>query len=158
SRPDGQQEIKGVDLTLPPGATAKLKGVSYCKPDQIGAAEKNSGKEEEKDHSCPGDSRIGIAKVQAGTGPKPFLIGGNVYLAGPHKRSPISIVVITPAVAGPFDLGTVVVRVPLFVDPETAQINPMTNAIPDVFGGAKLDIGSIFVNVNRKEFTLNGSN
>ncbi len=60
--------------------------------------------------------------------------------------------------AGPFDLGNVVVRVPLFLDPETAQINPRTNAIPDVFGGAKLDIRSIFVNVNRKDFTLNGTN
>ena len=58
--------------------------------------------------------------------------------------------VVTPAVAGPFDLGTVVVRVPLFVDPETAQIHAVTNAIPDVFGGAKLDIRSIVVNVNQQ--------
>ncbi len=65
--------------------------------------------------------------------------------------------VVTPALAGPFDLGTVVVRVALNVDPETAQINPVAE-IPDVFGGAKLDIRSIFVNVNRKEFTLNGTN
>ena len=65
---------------------------------------------------------------------------------------------VTPAVAGPFDLGNVVVRVPLFLDPETAQINPVSDPIPDVFGGAKLDLRSVFVNVNRKEFTLNGTN
>ena len=65
---------------------------------------------------------------------------------------------VTPAVAGPFDLGTVVVRVPLFVDPETAQIHAVADPIPDVFGGAKLDIRSVVVNVNRKEFTLNGTN
>ena len=66
--------------------------------------------------------------------------------------------VVTPAVAGPFDLGTVVVRVALAVDPETAQIHVVSDAIPDVFGGAKLDIRSINVNVNQKEFTLNGTN
>ncbi len=66
--------------------------------------------------------------------------------------------IVTPAIAGPFDLGNVVVRVPLFLDPETAQIHPRTNDIPDVFGGAKLDIRSVFVNVNRDDFTLNGTN
>jgi hypothetical protein len=66
--------------------------------------------------------------------------------------------VVTPAVAGPFDLGSVVVRVPLFLQPETAQINPRTSAIPDVFGGAKLDVRSVFVNVNRRDFALTGTN
>ncbi len=70
----------------------------------------------------------------------------------------MSLVVVTPALAGPFDLGTVVVRVPLFVDPETAQIHAVTNEIPDVFGGAKLDIRSVAVNVNKDDFTLNGTN
>jgi hypothetical protein len=68
------------------------------------------------------------------------------------------LAVVTPALAGPFDLGTVVIRAPIFVDPETAQIHTVTTAIPDVFGGAKLDIKSVAVNLNRKEFTLNGTN
>ena len=62
---------------------------------------------------------------------------------------------ITPAVTGPFDLGTVVVRVALFVDPDTAQIRPYSDPIPDVFGGAKLSIRSIDVNANKKDFTIN---
>jgi hypothetical protein len=158
SRPDGQQEIKGVDFTLPEGATAKLAGVPYCPPDDIAKAAARAGVAEEKNAACPDDSRIGAASVLAGTGPSPLKIDGKAYLAGRYQGAPLSVVVVTPAVAGPFDLGTVVVRVPLFLDPETAQINPRTNAIPDVFGGAKLDVRSIFVNVNRKEFTLNGTN
>jgi len=67
-------------------------------------------------------------------------------------------VVVTPAIAGPFDLGNVVVRVPLFLASETARIHPKTDEIPDVFGGTKLDIRSIFLNINRKDFTLNGTN
>lgn len=158
TRPPGQQELKGVDVTLPEGATAKLKGVPYCSPDEIAKAEKKSGEAEKKNASCPDDSRIGGAAVQAGTGSSPLKISGAAYLAGRYKGAPVSVVVVTPALAGPFDLGNVVVRVPLFLDPETAQIEVRTKEIPDVFGGAKLDLRSVFVNVNRKEFTLNGSN
>lgn len=158
TRAPGQQELKGIDITLPEGATAKLKGVSYCSPKQIAAAENRSGADEKKNPSCPDDSKIGVATVQAGTGGSPLQIQGDAYLAGPYQGAKLSAVVVTPALAGPFDLGNVVVRVPFFVDPETAQINPKTNALPDVYGGTKLDIRSIFLNVNRKEFTLNGTN
>ncbi|MGB7686683.1 MAG: hypothetical protein WBL45_12980 [Solirubrobacterales bacterium] len=158
SRPDGQQELKGVDIVLPEGATAKLAGVPYCPPSEIKDAATRAGTAERKNPSCPDNSQVGVASIQAGTGPKPLKIDGKAYLAGPYQRARISLVVVTPAVAGPFDLGTVVVRVPLFLTEETAQIHPVTNAIPDVFGGAKLSIGSIFVNVNRKDFALTGTN
>jgi hypothetical protein len=158
TRPQGQQELKGVDITLPEGATAKLKGVPYCPPKAIASAADRSGVAERKNASCPDGSRIGGSTVLSGTGGSPLKIGGDAYLAGPYKGASLSLVVVTPAVAGPFDLGNVVVRVPLFLQPETAQINPRTNAIPDVFGGAKLDLRSIFVNVNRKDFSLTGTN
>jgi len=158
TRPQGQQELKGLDIALPKGATAKLKGVPYCPPKAIDSAEERSGRAERKNASCPDESKIGIAKVEAGTGPSPLEIEGDAYLAGPYKGAPLSIVVVTPAIAGPFDLGNVVVRVPLFLHSENARINPRTNAIPDVFGGTKLSIRSIFLNINRKDFTLNGTN
>jgi hypothetical protein len=158
SRPPGQQELKGLDVALPKGATAKLKGVPYCPPKAIASAEDRSGRAEQKNASCPNDSKIGVAKVEAGTGPSPLQIEGDAYLAGPHRGAPLSIAVVTPAIAGPFDLGNVVVRVPLFLQPENARINPRTNAIPDVFGGTKLSIRSIFLNINRNDFTLNGTN
>jgi hypothetical protein len=158
TRGDGQQELKGVDITLPPGATAKLAGTPYCSPAEIAAAAASAGAAERANASCPGKSQIGVASVSAGSGPSPLTIGGKAYLAGRFQGAPVSLVVVTPAVAGPFDLGTVVVRVPLFLDPETAQIRAATDAIPDVFGGAKLDLRSIAINVNKDDFTLNGTN
>ena len=158
NRPQGQQELKGVDFVLPEGATAKLKGVPYCPPDAIAKIEQRSGEAERKNAVCPKKSRIGAVAVQAGTGKDPLRVEGDAYLAGRYQGAPVSVVIVTPAIAGPFDLGNVVVRVPLFLDPETAQIHPRTSAIPDVFGGAKLDIRSVFVNVNRDAFTLNGTN
>jgi hypothetical protein len=157
TRPAGQQELKGLDITLPPGATAKLAGVPYCPDATIAAAQGRSGAEERSNPSCP-DSKIGVANVEAGTGDSPLKIEGSAYLAGPYEGGPLSVVVITPAIAGPFDLGNVVVRVPLFVDPETAQVHTKTDALPDVYGGTKLDIRAVFLNLNRKEFTLNGTN
>jgi len=158
ARGDGQQELKGVDITLPPGATAKLAGTPYCSPAEIAATAARSGRAERANPACPAKSRIGVATVAAGSGASPLAIDGKVYLAGRYQGAPISIVVVTPAVAGPFDLGTVVVRVPLFVDPETAQVRAATKAIPDVFGGAKLDIRSAAVNVNKDKFSLTGTN
>jgi hypothetical protein len=158
TRPPGQQELKGLDVTLPEGATAKLAGVPYCPPDAIEKTEGRTGAAEKKNAACPKESRIGAAIVQAGTGPLPLKIDGDAYLAGRYKGAPLSIVVVTPAIAGPFDLGNVVVRVPFFLDPETAQIHPRTNDIPDVFGGTKLDVRSVFLNINRDDFTLNGTN
>jgi hypothetical protein len=157
-RNDGQQELKVVDITLPPGATAKLAGVPYCPPTAIAAAAAQSGKAESAKASCPSASQVGVATVTAGSGSSPLQIGGKAYLAGPYKGARLSLVVVTPATAGPFDLGTVVVRVPLFLDPETAQIHAVSDPIPDVFGGAKLDIRSIAVNVNKNDFTLTGTN
>jgi hypothetical protein len=158
TRSDGQQELKGVDITLPPGATAKLAGVPYCPPSALAAAAAKLGATEKASASCPGKSQIGLATIAAGSGSSPLQISGKVYLAGPYQGAPLSLAVVTPGLAGPFDLGTVVVRIPIFVDPETAQIHVATNAIPDVFGGAKLDIRSIAVNVNKNGFTLNGTN
>ena len=157
TRNEGQQEIKGFNITLPPGATAKLAGIPYCQPKEYEAALTKAGAEQEKNSACDAKSQIGVATIQAGTGSNPLSIDGKVYLAGPYKGAPLSVVVITPAVAGPFDLGNVVVRAPLALDPETGQASTSAE-IPDVFGGVKLDIRSITVNLNRKEFTLNGTN
>ncbi len=157
TRPQGQQELKGIDVTLPPGATAKLKGIPYCPPAAIAAAAGRAGAAERQSPSCPAASHVGVASIRAGTGSAPLRVDGDVYLAGPYKGAPLSLAVLTPALAGPFDLGTVVVRVALYVDPETAQVRAVSDPIPDVFGGAKLDIRSISVDLDRGGFTRNGT-
>ncbi|HEY0392755.1 MAG TPA: hypothetical protein VGC63_13715 [Solirubrobacterales bacterium] len=158
ARNDGNQELKGVDVTLPPGLTAKLAGVRYCPPSALAAAAANSGAAEAANSSCPDRSLIGSAAVSAGTGSKPFQTTGKVFLTGPYHGAPLSLAVITPATAGPFDLGAVVVRVALFVDPETAQVHAVSDPIPHVFGGALLDIRSVAVKLDRPKFALNPTN
>ena len=154
-RPDGQQELKVVNVTLPKGLTGNLAGIPYCSEAALAAAANSSGIAEQASSSCPAASMIGTTTTAAGSGSGPLKIAGKAFLAGPYKGAPLSMAVITPAVAGPYDLGTVVVRAALNVNPETAQVNAVSDSIPDVFGGVKLDIRSIDVNVDRSQFMLN---
>ncbi len=157
-RADGQQELKAVDVTLPPGHTAKLAGLKYCPESAIAAAAGRSGEEEAASSSCPESSFVGSAVVKAGSGPEPLEIAGKAFLAGPYRGAPLSLAFITPATAGPFDLGTVVERVALFVDPRTAQIHAVSDPIPHVFGGALLNIRSVVAKTDRPRFSINPTN
>jgi hypothetical protein len=158
TRQDGEQELKAVDVTLPKGLTGKLRGIPYCPEASIAAAEGKSGRQEINAPSCPEDSFLGTVTTVSGTGDNPLKLPGNAWLAGPYKGAPISLVTTTPALAGPFDLGVVVVRVALHVDPETAQVNAVSDLIPDVFGGVKLDLRQIDIDLYRKKFMLNPTN
>jgi len=158
TRRDGNQELKGVEVDLPPGVTAKLAGVRYCPEATLASAAANSGVAEAAAPSCPASSLVGSAGVTSGSGPSPIQIAGKVYLAGPYRGAPLSLAVVTPATAGPFDLGTVVVRVALFVQSETAQIHAVSDPIPHVYGGALLDIRAISVRIDRPKFSLNPTN
>jgi hypothetical protein len=155
TRPDGAQEIRQVNANLPPGMIAKLKGIPYCSEADIAAAAAHSGAAELAAPSCPAVSLVGTVGANVGSGPAPFHTDGKVYLAGPYKGAPLSMAFVTPAVAGPYDLGTVVVRAAINVNPETAEIHAVSDPIPFVFGGVKLDIRSIDVSINRPDFTLN---
>jgi hypothetical protein len=157
-RPDGQQELKVVNVTLPKGLTGKLAGIPYCSEADIAAAEASSGKAQQAASSCPSASQIGVTSTLAGSGSEPFKIAGKAFMAGPYKGAPLSLVVITPGVAGPYDIGTVVVRAALNVNPFTAQINAVSDPIPNVFGGVKLDVRSIVVDIDRSQFMKNPTN
>lgn len=157
NRSDGQQEMKGVNLNLPPGITASLAGLPYCPEAAIAAAAAagRDGAAEIAAASCPSTSRIGRVGITAGTGPAPYGVEGTAYMAGPYAGAPLSMVVITPAVAGPYDLGTVVVRVALHIDPVTVQVRAVSDPIPHRQRGVDLGIRDIDVGIDRPRFSLN---
>jgi len=155
SRPSGSQVLTGVEVRFPPGLVAKLAGVSYCPENALAASASRSGLSEQADPSCPESARVGTATVAAGAGSTPFSVQGRVYLAGPYKGAPLSIAVITPAVAGPFDLGTPTVRAALEVDPVSAQVRAVSDALPTILQGIPLHLRSVSVNAERDGFTRN---
>jgi hypothetical protein len=155
TRADGTAPIKAIDATLPKGLLGKLAGIPYCPDANLVVAAAKSGKVERAAASCSPASRVGSVNVSAGAGSTPLQVSGTAYLAGPYKGAPLSLAIVTPAVAGPFDLGTVVVRTALQVDPETTQIHAVSDEIPTILQGIPLDIRQIALNMDRPSFTLN---
>jgi hypothetical protein len=149
TREDGEQQLRGFELELPDGELAKLKGVPLCPDDAA-----SSG-------NCPADSAIGHVVTATGPGPEPLWVPQpgkaepKVYLAGPYQGSPFSVVTEVPAQAGPFDLGTVVVRSGLGLDPDTNRAMVKADPLPQFFEGVGLTYRRLHVVVDRPEFSLN---
>jgi len=159
SREDGTQRLGRIEATLPAGLSARLAGVGECTEADIAKArsreEPQKGALEQAEPSCPASSEIGSVLAAAGSGPTPYYTQGHAYLAGPYKGAPISIVAIAAAVAGPFDLGTVVVRSAVYLDPTTAQGRVLSDPLPQILDGIPLDVRSVAVRAERPNFSLN---
>jgi hypothetical protein len=162
SRSDAEQEITHFSIKLPPGVAAKLAGVPFCPDAAIGAAAArkgpHGGEEELLAPSCPAASQIGTSLVGAGVGSVLTYVPGKVYLAGPYHGAPLSIVAVTAAKAGPFDLGTVVVREALKINPLTAEVfvdAAGSDPIPHIIQGIPVHLRDIRVSVDRPDFTIN---
>jgi len=154
-REDGSQELKGLSVTLPQGLIGRLAGLTECSDAALAAAAAVSGSAEQASPSCPSSSEVGTVTVGAGAGLTPYYATGHAYLAGPYKGAPLSLAIITPAVAGPYDLGDVVVRNALEVNPETTQITAVSDEIPHILQGIPLDVRSIALDMDKPDFTLN---
>ncbi len=158
TRRDGDQDLTKFSSVLPEGLLPKLAGVEKCPQDKIEAARAKTGKAELASASCPAASKIGAVAAGAGVGDQLTYVKGSIYLAGPYKGAPLSAAVITPAVAGPFDVGTVVVQVGLNVDPVTGEgliDGSASDPIPHILAGIPLRMRDIQVDVDRPSFLLN---
>ena len=157
-RDDGDQFLGDLNFRMPPGFTGDLRGINYCSEAAIAAAAANAGRAELASPSCPASSQIGTTNVSAGPGTNPFNAVGKMYLSGPFKGAPLSLAAVTPALAGPYDYGVVVVRVALHVDPLTAQVSAVSDTVPQIIGGVPIRMRSIQVNIDKSNFTINPTN
>ena len=157
-REDGDQFLGDLNFTMPPGLLGSLRGITYCPEASIAAAAQKLGREEQLVPSCPASSQVGTTNVAAGPGTHPLHALGTMYMAGPFKGAPLSLVAITPVIAGPYDYGVVVVRVALHVDSLTAQVKAVSDTVPSIIGGIPIRMRSIQVNLDRDDFILNPTN
>jgi hypothetical protein len=159
SREDGSQRLGLIDVTTPPGFSGNIAGVTICPNSGLQAAERLSqpgdGAIEQANPSCPAGSDVGTVTATLGAGPDSISATGHEYLAGPYKGAPFDLVAITPAISGPFDLGVVVLRQGLYIDPHTGQATVKSDPLPTVLEGVPLDVRSVAVNINRPGFTFN---
>ena len=147
TRPDGNQALKGLTVHLPAGVAAMLSSVELCSEAQASA------------DACPPGSEVGKATAIAGLGQEPYVEeGGRVYITGPYQGAPFGLEILTPAVAGPFNLGYVSVRSKISVDPNDASITIQTPELPTQLKGVPLQLKRVLVDVNRPGFEFNPTN
>jgi len=141
--------LSGLIVTLPPGLGAAFSGVESCPEGQA------------TNGDCPAGSKVGYARIALGSGPEPLWVppgehpDSAVYLAGPYKGAPYSLVIVVPGEAGPFDLGPVVLRAPITIDPRTARASISVEGLPQILDGVPLRYRTIRIVLDRPGFIRN---
>jgi hypothetical protein len=143
SRADGQQYLSSFTVHLPSGLIGLIGSVPLCQEPAAAAG------------ACPQTSEVGSATVAAGPGPLPLYVTGPVYLTGSHDGAPFGLEIAADAIVGPFDLGTVIVRSRILVDPSTLAITIASDPFPQIVGGVSLRLRSIEVSLDRAGFMVN---
>jgi hypothetical protein len=146
SRQDQEQDLGGVVVTMPPGVSGLLRTVVQCPEPQAAQG------------TCSAASLIGHTTATAGAGPSPVSVSGQVFLTGPYRGAPFGLSIVVPAAVGPFNLGNVVVRAAVSVDPHTAQITVTSDALPRILQGIPLQIRTVNVSIDRAGFVFNPTN
>jgi hypothetical protein len=146
---DGQQALSQITLSPPPGLLGMLSTVPLC------------GEPQAAQGTCSEASKIGTATARAGAGSEPFTVSGPVYMTGPYNGAPFGLSVVIPAVAGPFDFGTVIVRSAIYVEPHTARMTVVSAPLPQMVDTSQTDSGvpvalqSVSVDIDRPGFIFN---
>jgi hypothetical protein len=146
SREDGHQNLASITMHMPPGLLGKLSTVTPCKEPQAAQG------------TCGAESLIGHTVTSVGLGSDPYSVPGTVFVTGPYKGAPYGLSIVTPAVAGPFNLGLVVVRAKIDVDPHTAALTIASDPLPTILQGIPLQIKHVHVTIDRPGFTFNPTN
>jgi hypothetical protein len=158
TRTDSEQEITSYSAVLPPGLLGKIAAIPYCPEAALAAAKADTGIGEQEHPSCPAASEIGHTVAGYGLGGVLTYAPGKLYLTGPYHGAPLSITAVDSALVGPFDLGVVIVRSAIKVNPITAQVSIDSQAsdpIPHIIGGIPIHLRDIRVYISRPQFTLN---
>jgi hypothetical protein len=143
SNPDGDQALKSLSMQLPPGVAAILASVTPCPEPQASQG------------ACGPESLIGHSSASSGLGSDPYTLPGQVFLTGPYEGAPFGLLVVTPAIAGPFNLGNVDVRSRINVNPETAAVSITSDPFPTFVKGVPAQLKQINVTVDRPGFEFN---
>ncbi|HEV2999012.1 MAG TPA: hypothetical protein VGX16_07880, partial [Solirubrobacteraceae bacterium] len=143
TRDDPQQEYGRIEARLPPGLLPIISGIPLCAEPLIASG------------TCGAQSLIGHVLASIGPGPHPFYLPGSVYITGPYEGEPYGLVVVVPAIAGPFNLGTIVVRAGVGIDPTDAHLRISSQPLPRIVDGIPLQVKTVSISIDRPDFMFN---
>jgi uncharacterized repeat protein (TIGR01451 family) len=148
-RGDGQQRIEKLQFKTPEGLLGMISKVTPCPEPQAAQG------------TCAESAQIGHTVVTAGPGPYPLVVPepgqppAPIYLTGGYQGAPYGLSIVVPLVTGPFNLGKIVVRGRIEVDPHTAQLTITTDPFPQVIDGIPDDLRVINAVIDRPGFMFN---
>jgi hypothetical protein len=143
SRIDQDEQLQALTVHLPPGLLGVIAKVPLCAEAQAKAG------------ACDAESEIGSATVGAGPGANPVFLAGRVYLTGSYEGAPFGLSIVVPAVAGPFDLGTIDVGARIEVAPKTAALTISSDPLPQRLDGIPLQLKTVNLDIDRAGVTFN---
>ncbi len=146
ARSDGEQTLESITTKLPPGLLANVSAVTQC-PE----AEANAG-------TCGSGSEIGTSTITAGAGESPLSLTGKVYLTKSYGGSSFGLSIVVPAIAGPYNLGTVIVRASVALNTSTGQMTITTGKLPSILEGVPLRLKTVKVEISKANFLENPTN
>ncbi len=146
TRRDREPYLSQIQLHAPPGLSAMLSSVPLCEE-----ALASTG-------SCPESSRIGSSLVASGAGSHPYELPGRIYLTAGYQGAPFGLSIVTDAVAGPLNLGRVVIRARIDIDPHSAALTITSDPLPQIVLGVPLRLQGVTLSIDRPELMFNPTN
>ncbi len=144
TRQDTEQGLASIQEHIPTGLLGSIAHVPLC------------GEPQAQEGTCGAESQIGTISVVVGPGTDPFEVPpGRIYLTGPYNGAPFGLSVVVPARGGPFDLGNVIVRAALQINPQTSAVTVATGPLPQMLEGVSALARSVTVEINRAGGDLN---
>jgi hypothetical protein len=144
-RADRDQALGSIDVRMPAGLLGRLSAFPLCPIDRAKAG------------ACSEDSMVGGVAVSTGAGDALLNLPGRVFLTEAPKPGQVAgLSIVTPAIAGPYDLGTVIVQAGITVNPDTS-LRVQSDPLPTVLEGIPLRIRKVVLTLDRPGFMLNPS-
>jgi hypothetical protein len=133
-----------LDVVMPKGLLGKINSIPQCS-----GSDGNAG-------TCASNTQIGTVTVQAGSGPLPISLKGNVYLGTGTSTAVARIWLDIPVRVGPIDLGVFTLANALTLGKSDGRVH-VTASIPPAFRGFPLGLRELKLTIDRDGFLQNPS-
>jgi hypothetical protein len=143
SRTDQEQELSSIAIQAPPVVAQMFAGAQPC------------GEPQAAEGRCTTASEVGTVAAQAGLGIYAPDLYGRIYLTGPYDGSGLGLSIVLPVDPAPFELGSVVLRAGMEIDPGTGRLNITSARLPSFADGARLPLNALLLQFELGEFKIN---
>lgn len=142
-RQAGEQLPRRFAVTMPSGLSTAMKGLEICADAALSAG------------ACPPGSRVGSATFAIGVGQDLLSQQGDVFMGGPYRGAPFSIVMAFHSSVGGTDLGTTAIRSALRIDPASGRATVESDPMQAIVEGIPLRLRAMKMTLDRPGMVRN---